>query len=53
MSDKDQQLDEEIVVAEEDAASSHKIAMNSYGAGYDRGYVEGLMYVKRLTEDDD
>lgn len=53
MTDKTQQLEEEIVIAEEDAADSHKIAMNSYAAGYDRGYVEGLMHVKRLMGNDD
>ena len=35
-------VNDEIVEADEVAKESHKMAMNSYGAGYDRGYVEGL-----------
>ena len=35
-------LEDEIEEAEETAKESHEQAMNSYGAGHDRGYVEGL-----------
>lgn len=35
-------LRERLVDAEEDAKESHRIAMNSYGAGYDRGYAVAI-----------
>lgn len=28
--------------AEHDAGESHKVAMNSYGAGYDRGFADAI-----------
>ena len=40
-----------IVEAQIDATESHKEAMNSYGAGYDTGYVVGLKEVLRRLED--
>ena len=38
-------LVEEIDIAEKEAKASHKLSMNSYGAGYDRGYVDALKLV--------
>ena len=38
---------DEIEKAEEEARASHKAAMNSYGAGYDRGYLDALNLVLR------
>jgi hypothetical protein len=35
-------LKEEINRARIEADESHKLAMNSYGAGYDAGYRDGL-----------
>lgn len=35
-------LQEVVDRAREDAAESHRAAMNSYGAGYDAGYLAGL-----------
>jgi bisphosphoglycerate-dependent phosphoglycerate mutase len=35
-------LDSIIIQAEEDAAESHREAMNSYGAGYDAAYAAAL-----------
>ena len=31
--------------ADRDAAESHKAAMNSYGAGYDRGFADAIKEV--------
>jgi hypothetical protein len=33
---------ERIADAEREALESHKAAMNSYGAGYDRGFADAL-----------
>lgn len=38
-------LTEERRVSDIEAAESHKAAMNSYGAGYDAGYVAALRLV--------
>lgn len=46
------ELGEEIMQAEEDAAESHKMAMNSYGAGYDAGYLAGLRRAAELCDID-
>lgn len=35
----------EVNDAERDARETHKLAMNSYGAGYDAGYVAALKIV--------
>lgn len=35
-------LDDKRDLAKGDAADSHKVAPNSYGAGYDRGYLDML-----------
>lgn len=35
-------LRERLVDAEQEAAESHKAAMNSYGAGYDAGYADAI-----------
>jgi hypothetical protein len=46
-------LTEEIGNAEREAKESHKTSMNSYGAGYDRGYVAALQLVlDRMTPAD-
>jgi hypothetical protein len=37
-----EKLDERLVVANQEAADSHRVAMNSYGAGYDCGYRDAL-----------
>ncbi len=39
-------LEERLFEAELMAAESHKEAMNSYGAGYDAGYVMALRSIK-------
>lgn len=36
---------ERLAEAEEEARESHGAAMNSYGAGYDRGYADALRWV--------
>lgn len=36
------EIEELLEVARETANESHKLAMNSYGAGYDSGYKDGL-----------
>lgn len=33
--------------AEVEARESHKTAMNSYGAGYERGYVDALIEARK------
>lgn len=33
---------ERFAEAKQEAVESHKAAMNSYGAGYDRGYADAL-----------
>lgn len=38
-------LQERLAEAEQEAAESHRDAMNSYGAGYDRGYADALKWV--------
>ncbi len=38
-------LQDRLSDAERAAQGSHKIAQNSYGAGYDRGYADALMEV--------
>ena len=37
-----ERLDEALVSANENAADSHKVAMNSYGAGFDCGWRDAL-----------
>lgn len=44
---------EDLARARADAAASHSDAMNSYGAGYDAGYVEGLRHVWMLLYGED
>ena len=39
-------LADEISNANEDAHTSHKQAMNSYGAGYDKGFADALERVR-------
>lgn len=39
---KREQLEREAYDAELEARASHKMAMNSYGAGYDRGFADGI-----------
>lgn len=41
----------ELKDAEEEAVDSHDLAMNSYGAGYDRGYVDWLKTALEYVED--
>lgn len=36
------ELNERLISAQATAEESHKLAMNSYGAGYDRGFVDAL-----------
>lgn len=45
------ELDERITDAERDVRESHKIAMNSYGAGYDRGFVSALREIRNMIND--
>ncbi len=40
-----ERLNERIVEANQDAKESHKMAMNSYGAGYDCGWRDALNVV--------
>ncbi len=44
-------LDERIPRAREEAAASHAMAMNSYGAGYDQGYLDALEELLRIVND--
>lgn len=44
------EIDETISDARADAAESHKAAMNSYGAGYDAGFLAGLLRAKEILE---
>lgn len=46
-----EELEDELDWAEEEAKKSHKEDMNSYGAGYDRGYVAALKWVLEQEED--
>jgi hypothetical protein len=45
------ELDNRIGWAEEEARESHKVAMNSYGAGYDRGFAEALKEIRNLVNE--
>ncbi len=45
-------LDEEIERAECRAAESSRCAVNSYGAGYDTGYLDALKAVRNQAADD-
>lgn len=38
-------LERKLDAAHEEARASTKIAMNSYGAGYDRGYYDALQSI--------
>ena len=40
-------LREEIENADEEFRSSHGVDQNSYGAGYDRGYLDALMTIRK------
>ncbi len=42
-------LDERITQAREEASDSHKVAQNSYGAGYDRGYLDALVELLKFV----
>ncbi len=42
-------LDERIPQARQEAAASHKAAMDSYGAGYDRGYLDALEELLKIV----
>ena len=44
------ELNDLINDAEQRAAESHGAAMNSYGAGYDSGYLAGLKEAKRVLQ---
>jgi len=46
------ELQERIIQAKAESAESHKIAMNSYGAGYDCGFLEGLCTALTLFQGD-
>lgn len=37
-----EELHERLDDAEREARESHKVAMNSYGAGYDRGFADAI-----------
>ena len=39
-------LTKEIESANQNARESHNVAMNSYGAGHDRGFADALMRVQ-------
>jgi hypothetical protein len=45
------ELSERIDDAARDAADSHKAAMNSYGAGYDAGFVAALREIRDFIND--
>lgn len=47
-----QDLRGQIDSAGEEAAESHREAMNSYGAGYDRGFLDGLRQALRTLLED-
>lgn len=38
-------LRETLADAEDEASQSHRAAMNSYGAGYDRGYADAIKFM--------
>lgn len=38
-------LRDRLAAAESDAQESHKEAMNSYGAGYDRGFADAIQQI--------
>lgn len=44
------ELGEALAAAKEDAAESHKDDCNSYGAGWDAGYLAGLLAVAALLD---
>ena len=44
---------EAIDLAREEAANSHAMAMNSYGAGYDAGVRDGLVQAVRIMRRED
>lgn len=45
-------LSEEITKANLDASESHKAAINSYGAGHDRGFADALERVELKLNDE-
>jgi len=42
---------EKLIDVEQEARESHKLAMNSYGAGYDRGFADAIREVLSEFED--
>jgi len=46
-----EELEDELVWAEDEAKASHEEDKDSYGAGYDRGYVAALKWVLEQEED--
>ena len=49
--DRRKQLEEELTRVEVEAGISHRMAMNSYGAGYDRGYADALKRAIKVAYD--
>ncbi len=46
-------LEAEIADAKKDMVESSGLSMNSYGAGHDTGYLEGLKRARQLWEGSD
>lgn len=44
----EKEFDETIASAREDVKTSNKLAHNSYGAGYDQGWLNALLLVNEL-----
>lgn len=42
------ELEETLIRGQADAWEAHRIAPNSYGAGWDNGYIDGLRLALRL-----
>lgn len=45
-------IEERLPRAREEADASHRIAMNSYGAGYDCGYRDALEELLKIANDE-
>lgn len=42
-------LDERLATAKSDWEESHEVAPNSYGAGYDRGYLDAIKEFRKFV----
>ena len=44
------EIEDEIITASDEAKESASVAMNSYGAGYDAGFRDGLERARAILE---